>query len=116
MGLAQRLAWHVRLAWRASRLAVLVAGLVSVAFGYALPVQDGWMAAAVAGVAALLALALLAVGTRAAPPPPAVRDVAAALERAGSADLWAHILARSAMVLAAAALGLSLGGAADALQ
>lgn len=110
-GLGPRLAWHAGIAWRTSRVAMVVALLASGAMGYLLPVQDGWIAGAVAGGAALLAILILALGARGAPPPPPqVPDPGAALERARTADLWAHALARSAFMLASVALGLALGG------
>lgn len=105
--LARRAAWHVRLAWRSSSVAVAVAGLGGALLPQLLPVTEAWLVAAVAVLAALLAFALVAAGSRG--PVPDVADVDAALEGAATKDLVAHALARAALLLGALALGLAIG-------
>lgn len=111
-GFASRVGWHAGLAWRASRIAALMAGVGGTLLRLVLPVQDVWVAGAVAGASALVALALIAIAEkRHAPIPAEVRDPAAALEKVGAADQAAHALARAALVLGAFAVGVALGGA-----
>lgn len=106
--LARRAAWHVRLAWRSSRVAAAIAGLGGLVLPQLLPVTEAWLVAVVAVLAALLAFGLAAAGGRGSVPD--LADVDAALERAATKDLAAHALARAALLLGALALGLALGG------
>lgn len=105
---ARRLAWHVRLAARASRATTVAAGLGGVALPFLLAVTEAWLVGAVAMLAALLAIGIVAFPGR--QPPPDLADVDAALEGARTADLVAHALTRAAFILGALALGLALGG------
>lgn len=105
---ARRLAWHVRLAARASRTTATVAGVGGLALPFLLPVTEAWLVAAVAILAALLAVGVVAFARHDLPPERG--DLEAALEGAGTADLVAHALVRAAFVLGALALGLALGG------
>lgn len=109
MAFAAHVGWHLRLALRISRWAMGLAFLGGLLARLALPVQDGWIAGAVAGGAALLFLGILALGSRgpARPLPPPTQE--AALEQARGADHIAHALARAALVLGAFAIGLALG-------
>ena len=107
----RRLAWHVRAAWRASRVAVPVAAAGGVLLRLVLPVQDAWLAAAVAATAALLAVVVLALGEARRAPLPRAADPDAAVEQMAAPDLVGLVLARASMVLGAFALGLALGGA-----
>lgn len=105
-----RLAWHARLAVRASRFG-LGAGLAGgFLLHLVLPVRGAWLAGAVALGAAVVALAFVAFGGR--HPLPTGLDVGPSIEKVGGADQVAHGLARAALVLAAFALGLGLGGLA----
>lgn len=109
-GLSTRVAWHAGLAWRSSRWSILFAFGGGLAIRFLLPVEDAWVAAAVAGGAAALALALILLGeARSTRLPAGMKDPLAALEAAGPADQVAHALARAALVLAAFAAGVGLG-------
>lgn len=109
MPFAARVGWHLRLALRLSRWAMAFAFALGLVVRLALPVQDGWIAGAVAAGAALLFLGILALGSRGARadlPPPTREE---ALEQARGADHIAHALARAALVLGSFAIGLALG-------
>jgi hypothetical protein len=112
MAFAARAGWHLRLALRLSRWAMGFAFLLGLFVRVALPVRDGWIAGAVAAVAALLFLGILALGSRGPdrPLPPPTHE--AALEQARGADHVAHALARSTLMLGSFAIGLALGAAA----
>lgn len=109
MAFAARVGWHLRLALRLSRWAMGFAFLVGLLVRLGLPVQDGWIAGAVAGAAALLALVVLALASRGPERqlPPPTHEVA--LEQARGADYLANSLARAALVLGSFAVGLALG-------
>jgi uncharacterized membrane protein len=105
---ARRLAWHLRLAARATRATVVIAGLGGVALPFLLPVTEAWLVGAVAMLAALLAVGIMATPSH--QPPPDLADVDAALEGVETRNRVAHSLLRAAFVLGALALGLALGG------
>jgi hypothetical protein len=110
--LADRLAWHGRLAWRASRVGIVLGLVGAFLLRLVLPVRGGWLAAMVASVTGVLALACIAMGRG---PLPTLQDVGASLEKVGAADQVAHGLLRAALVLGAFALGLWTCGLAVAL-
>jgi hypothetical protein len=116
MALGRRVAWHARSAWRASRFTVLALAAGGALLPAIVPVEDAWLASAVAGTAALLALLLLAAAESKGAPLPAAADGQAALERLGAADLCGLVLVRASMALGAFALGLAAGGAIGGLN
>jgi hypothetical protein len=73
-----------------------------------LPVRGAWLAGAVALAAGLVAVAFVALGGQR--PLPVGLDPGPSVEKVAGADQVAHGLARAALVLAAFALGLWLGG------
>jgi hypothetical protein len=114
-GLAGRLRWHGRMAWRASRIGIVLALVGGFLFHLVVPVRGAWLAGLVAAGCAILVLAFVGwAAARLHPlPPKGVTDVGASLEKVGVADQVAHGLARAASVLAAFYLGLWLGGLAS---
>ena len=111
--LVSRLAWQAGIAWRASRIGAIAAFVVGSLLRMIVPVDDLWLAAVVAAGCALAALALAALEARTARPdaPPTVADGTVALESMGAAGQVAQALGRSAVLLAAFALGLWTGDA-----
>jgi hypothetical protein len=101
-----RLAWHLGLAAKASRVGAVAALGGGFATGLLLRVTGAWLAGAVAACAAVLAL--LAIAFARQPVEPAVRGLApeVAMEKVGPADQVAHGLARAALVLGCFFLGL----------
>jgi hypothetical protein len=102
----ERLAWHARIATKASRFgagAALAGGSV---IGLVLHVVGAWLAGAVAASAAVLSVLSIALARR--PLDPAVEALPAdvAMEKVGLADQLAHGLARTALVLGCFFLGL----------
>ncbi|HUR24734.1 MAG TPA: hypothetical protein VM327_01820 [Candidatus Thermoplasmatota archaeon] len=108
---AQRLAWHGRLAWRASAVGIAVGAAGGSLLDLVLSVRGAWLPGAVAAGAAALALLCMAVAP-ARPLPATDLDVGPALEKVGTADQVAHGLARAALILAAFAVGLAAAGLA----
>jgi hypothetical protein len=101
-----RLAWHARIATRASRIGALAALAGGFATGALLRVRGAWLAGAVAACAAVLALLSVALARQ--PVDPVVHTLApdVAMEKVGLADQVAHGLARAALVLGCFFLGL----------
>ena len=96
------------MAWRASRIGIVLGLVGGFLLDFLLPVQGAWLAALVAagsGLGSLLAIAV--AGMRPLPDPR--MDIAAALEKVGAAHQVAHGLARASLVLASFALGLWAG-------
>jgi hypothetical protein len=106
-GLRRPLARHLRLAFQASRTSAAIAAAAGVALPLLVPVTQAWLVAIVATSAAVVAVGLIAFGRH---DPSEVADVEAALERTDANGLVAHALLRAALVLAALATGLALGG------
>lgn len=110
----RRLAWHVRAAWRAGRVAALIALVGGLLLPMLLDVDGRWLVLAVAAGLALAGLALLAAAPEVTSP---AKDVLAALEAAGAANQVAHALFRATFLLSALGIGLltataaGLGGA-----
>lgn len=102
-----RVLWHGALAWRSVRVGVATAAMGGLLVRLLVPVDDSWIAAAVAVGCAVLAIVLASLGRGELPPPGAERSVA--LEFLGATGQWAQAFARSALVLAAFAAGLFLG-------
>jgi hypothetical protein len=106
----RRLAWHARLALRASRFGVAAGLAGGFLLHLVLPVRGFWLAGAVALGAAVMGLACVALGGQR--PLPSGLEVGPSLEKVAGADQVAHGLARAALVLASFTLGLWLGGLA----
>lgn len=104
---ARRMAWHVHVAWRTSRVTAAAALLGGLVLPTLLPVTQAWLVAAVAASAALLAVVLVAID---GDPPTGSSEPEAALERAGTRALLAHAVLRAALILGALAAGLAIGG------
>lgn len=104
----RRLAWHARLALRASRFGILAGVAGGFLLHLLLPVPGFWLAGAVACGAAVVGLAFVALGGQR--PLPKGLEVGPSLEKVSGYDQVAHGLARAALVLASFTLGLWFGG------
>ena len=106
--LGLRLGAIARTGWPMAAVGIVGGALL----GSLLPVDDGWLAAAVAAALAVLAVGLLATG-EVLPAPggsaPLPRDAAALLERANLAQQLGHALGRAALAVGGVAAGLTLG-------
>ena len=109
-GLPARLAWHARMAVRASRVGGVLALGGGLLLHLLIPVPGSWLAGLVAACSAWGALMCIAAAGDRPLPSARVTDPAVALETANGWDQVAHGLARAAVVLACFAVGLWVGG------
>jgi hypothetical protein len=104
-----RVGRHLAFAWRAVRAGALVALAGGLLLRLVLPVEDSWISAAVGAGCVVLGIFLLVLDRGDLPLPSPQGQ--AGLESLGAAAQWAQAFLRSALVLAAFAVGLLAGAA-----